>query len=416
MDGLCVIVDGYSSGKFYPRYFHEAGYRCLHVQSRPDIPEFARGCFCDSAYVGSALNTDIEATLGWIADYGIPDFVIPGCETGVTFADELSARLGTPFQNGAHTRVARRDKFLMTQTIRAAGLRGIRQERCTSAEEAISWVAQEGLEYPVVVKPLESTSGDGFSLCYSPKDIRSAFERNLGRRNLLNIQNTALLAQEYVTGVEYVVDTVGSAGVVIVSDVIRYGKRIGASGHSVYEYCDFLSTDDPEVREVVDYTCKVVEALGIVYGPAHAEVILDAQGPVLVEVGARPAGCMLEPEFITNAYGHNQIQLSALSYTAPEAFRARAGEVNKRLRTATALAFVVHDRAGHVTSVNFDEVLGANPAFYKVDTSVQVGQPIWEPKHLSETFATVYLQGDAASVETLKKDIVSNPDRYVTVQ
>lgn len=417
MTKLCVIVDGYSSGKFYAPYFKAASYECLHVQSKPDIPAFVKGCFCSSAYAGTFVHTtSLKETADWISAHGQPDFVIPGCEIGVNLADELSSRLGTRFQNGVKLSRARRNKALMTEAIIAAGLRGIKQRACTSTEEALTWIRASSLEYPLVVKPPESTSGDGFSLCRSAEDVGAAFERTLNQSNLLNIQNTALLVQEYVQGAEYVVDTVSSKGRVAVTDIIRYQKRIGGAGHSVYEYCDFLPIDSAESTILKDYVVQVLGALGIDYGPAHAEVILSDQGPVLVEVGARPAGCMLDPQFISNAYGHNQIELSALSYVDPEEFARRVSELNQSLLQTTALALVSPRRAGRVAAIDFNE-LKQHATFVKVDVSVKEGQHVSEPRNLSEAAAIVYLQGtNESEVDRLKKHIVNEPERFITLQ
>lgn len=46
--------------------------------------------------------------------------VIPGAETGVELADQLSSRLGLR-SNGTSQSIARRNKYYMGETVRAAG-------------------------------------------------------------------------------------------------------------------------------------------------------------------------------------------------------------------------------------------------------------------------------------------------------
>ncbi len=46
----------------------------------------------------------------------------------------------------------------------------------------------------------------------------------------------------------------------------------------------------PKCKEMVAYADKVLDALGIRHGPSHMEVIYQADGPCLVEVGSRCHG------------------------------------------------------------------------------------------------------------------------------
>ena len=59
---------------------------------------------------------------------------MPGAETGVELADRLAARYGTRSNGEQHTE-ARRNKYLMQETVRKAGLRAITQKLCRSEEE-----------------------------------------------------------------------------------------------------------------------------------------------------------------------------------------------------------------------------------------------------------------------------------------
>src|SRR5690606_8512410 len=172
MEKICVVIDGYSTGKYYSEYLMKAGYKCLHVQSKPDIPDFVKGCFCTSKYTDTIVNTDPEQTIRWIEGHGQPEFIVPGCELGVNLADDLSHHFQTKTQNGIEKSDARRNKFLMTELLKLKGLRGIAQALCATPDEAVAWVVKNNLTYPVVVKPINSTSGDGFHLCRDAGNIR----------------------------------------------------------------------------------------------------------------------------------------------------------------------------------------------------------------------------------------------------
>jgi biotin carboxylase len=58
---------------------------------------------------------------------------------------------------------------------------------------------------------------------------------------------------------------------------------------------------------------RVLDALGIRFGPAHTELMLTKEGPLLIEIGARLDGSDA-PIIGERAYGINQIHLTADCY------------------------------------------------------------------------------------------------------
>ena len=390
MEPYCVIIDGFSSGKYYAQEFKKLGYRCLHVQSRDTVPVILSGCFCTGNYHAAMTHTDMEETLQWIGNHGVPRFIIAGSEPAVNLADSLGAGFHLESANALELTEARRDKYLMMEAVRSAGARAIRQFRTTSPDAALDWIKSEGLSYPIVVKPLNSVAGDGFSLCKSPRDIHEAFGRILGKMNLLNIENDAALVQEFIAGEEYVVDTVSRDGQHMVSDFLKYGKSFTVEGGNIYKSCSFLPRDFPLASVLERYVISVLEALGIRNGPAHVEIMVDKNGPVLIEVGARLAGCTLDPELIGAVYGHTQVSLSVMAYHDPQAFKAQYARAEKPFHQHLEMVFLSCETDGVVAKIS-DEPIRALRSFKKIDFSVREGAPVKRTRNLTEAAAVVYL-------------------------
>jgi hypothetical protein len=57
--------------------------------------------------------------------------VIPGAEPGVELADRLSSRMGLR-SNGEAASLSRRNKYLMGEAVRAAGVRAVKQQVLTN--------------------------------------------------------------------------------------------------------------------------------------------------------------------------------------------------------------------------------------------------------------------------------------------
>ena len=403
MEKFGVIVDGYSSGKYYPPEFKKYGVQCLHIKSRENIPSFITGCFCDSAYHATSVHKSTEETLSWIRTFGEPLFVIPGCEIGVNLADTLAAELELANANPIEMTSARRNKYLMLETLRNSGIRAIKQLHTRDVTDAYHWIENGGLTFPVVVKPLQSTSGEGFALCKSHEDVAKAFNRILSSNNLLNIENQSVLVQEYISGDEYVVDTVSAAGTHVVSDFLKYRKSFTEEGSTIYNASEFLPRNHELAQTLSKYVFQVLDALKIINGPSHAEVMVDDSGPVLIEVGARPAGCMLDPGLIERIYGHSQLSLSAMSYCDPDQFICSISKIKTELNSHMTLVFLSCLYEGYVQQVNV-EMVRSLQSFCKIDTHVKIGEFAKKTRNLSEAAAIVYLLHEDNRV--IQRDVV----------
>ncbi|MFF7561003.1 ATP-grasp domain-containing protein [Streptomyces pseudovenezuelae] len=318
---VAVVVDGYSAGNFYPAAFAAHGTAVVHVQSTPElIPAMAPPDL--TAYDDTVLATD-EAELVEVLRGLDPVCVIAGQESSVPLADRLSEAVGVP-SNGSALSPARRDKYEMTETLRRAGVRCVEQFKTDDPDAAVAWAEEHG-SYPVVVKPLSSAASDGVVVCADPDAVRAAARGVLDAPNMFGVTNTEILVQAYLKGTEYIVDTVSSGGERYVCGVWEYEKTLLPSGKNIYNR-DLLADPDgnPVVAALTAYVDEVLAALGVAWGPAHAEVIVTDEGPVLVEIGTRLNGNISAP-FHDVCLGHNQAALTAQAYVRPEEFRARYG-------------------------------------------------------------------------------------------
>jgi biotin carboxylase len=320
MASSLVIVDAYSSGSLYAPAARDSDryqyLRRVHVQSTADPPSFLIKSFVAEDFDRRIVHTgDLKQTLDAVLADG-PAAIIPGTETGVELADALATLTGTP-SNGVTRSSARRNKYQMIEAVRSAGLNVADQMATDSLLLLLNWVESHGLDR-VVLKPLRSAGLDHVIFCQTRDDIRTAFGTIFGERNKLGEINTAVLAQSVLEGNEYIVDTVSSAGRHHVTDIWRY-KRSTANGRTVYDRGDLLRGSGPIERRLSQYVFRVLDTLGIRYGPAHAEVMLTGAGPVLVEIGARPCGAGV-PRVCRRCVGYSQIDLGLDAYLAPAEF------------------------------------------------------------------------------------------------
>ncbi|HEY1973787.1 MAG TPA: ATP-grasp domain-containing protein, partial [Pseudonocardia sp.] len=314
---VAVLVDAYTTGNFLPPAFHRLGAEVVHVQSTPELMTSMLGPDL-TAYRANVVHTEVADTASRLAEFG-PACVVAGQEPGVPLSDALSEHIGLP-TNGSALSSARRNKYDMIEALRAKGVRCAEQLRSGDPAELLAWAERRG-EYPVVVKPLSSAATDGVAICHSPDEVLAAAKAVLATETIYNEANTEALIQSYLAGTEYVVDMVSCQGRRYTCGVWEYRKRLIGSTHNIYDTEAVLPSDAGPVPELIAYTNEALDALGIQYGPTHAEVILTEDGPTLVEVGARLAGNM-HPAFHDQVVGGNQADLTALAYLRPDEFLA----------------------------------------------------------------------------------------------
>lgn len=392
---VAVVVDAWTCSHFLLDALTALGMDVVQVKADPDLVPFSAGM----QYLATVTGTDPAALAGELAAYA-PIAVLAGQEPDVPLADVLSERLGLP-SNGTALSSARRDKYDMAQALRRAGVRCAEQFKSDQVAEVMAWADARG-QWPVVVKPLASAATDNVAICGRPDQVRTAAEAILGTEMLWGEANLEVLVQSYLDGIEYVVDMVSWQDRRYTCGVWEYRKRqVGV--HNIYDYELLLPADDPRVPELIGYVDSALRALGISYGPTHAEVIITAAGPALVEVGARLAG-NLSPTFHDHCLGANQAALTALAYVRPQEFADRyAG----RCYTALHQAWVCNtptELEGKVVGVDQDVLaeIEALPTVRELIVKLRPGWPMRPTVDLLSSTLKVFLAAD--STEELQRD------------
>ncbi|MDN5382153.1 MULTISPECIES: ATP-grasp domain-containing protein [Streptomyces] len=364
-----VIVDPYAPARGFPAAFRAAGHPVVRVQSTPEVPLVYRGSLDLSEYQDNLVFTgDLEAFTRTVRALR-PAAVLTGSEIGVEFADLLSEALGLP-GNGTELSRARRDKYAMIERIKACGVPGARQLLVESEEQLRAW--HERIGGTIVLKPLRSAAGDGVSFCSTPDQSAAAYKLLADRTTVFSESAAGVVAQEYLVGTEYIVNTVSCQGRHQVTDAWQT-ERISVNGVTdllVETY--LLPAADAAVRELTPYAFEVLDALGIQYGPAHLEIKRTPNGPRLVEIGARISGGEL-PYYAQRAIGEGQLEWTVDAYLRPDRFAARAGQ-NYRVRRAIGWAGLASPYEGRLVGYRDLQKIRELPSVVDVRTLVRPGE------------------------------------------
>lgn len=275
--------------KQYTRGLAEVGARVYGVGDTPraGLSPDVRGYLTDYLEVPRILDEDdvIERVSSWLHGRTV-DRVLANWEVLVVLAARLRERWGMP---GMSVDVVDgfRDKQLMKERLRAAGLRVARSERVRTVSEARD--AAERIGYPLILKPI---AGAGSSDTYRV-DTDAELEQTLGRMGRIPEAS----CEEFITGAEFTFDTVCIGGQPMFENICSYlPKPLECKMHEWISPVVISVRDMAQPRFVpaIDLGRKVLGALGMGDGFTHMEWFLTPSGEaVFGEIGCRPGGACI---------------------------------------------------------------------------------------------------------------------------
>lgn len=304
MSAPVIIVDPFSSGAELAPAFARRGHPAIAVLSAkdPSAGDPAARLRTEDFVQVHHYHPGLAETLRDLK----PVAVLPGAEDGVAIADLLGAELAPQFGNDLTLSRARRHKGLMYEAVARAGLPVLRGTYASDADEVQRWLDDAGLDgAALVVKPVDAMGTDNVHVVPPGADWRPVVDLVLGSRNkILGKRHDAVVVQEYAEGTEYSVDTVSHNGTHVLCDVLQYTKTKANGRMAIWDRTEFLPNEHPEL---VKYAYGVLDALGIRWGAAHSEIMVTADGPRLIETGARMCGGPL-PVFSRASNGSSQVE------------------------------------------------------------------------------------------------------------
>lgn len=369
--GYVALVDTYAPTRRLAPHFRDAGYGCVRVQSTVNVPAIYQSSFSLDDYAANIVHSgSVEETLRELRKYQ-PVAVAAGGEIGVELADTLSERLGLA-TNGTALSAARRDKHTMIETVRAAGLRTARQLRITSEDELRAW--HDRLGGTAVLKPTRSAASEGIHFCDSPDESVAAYHKLLGTTNIFSERNDSIVAQEYLLGTEFIVNTASCAGRHRVCDIWRT-TRVNVNGITDLLAGLYILPYRGVVQDrLVSYACRVLDAVGLRYGPAHIEIKMTPDGPCLIEIGARIGGGD-NPYYAELATGQSHLNWGVDAYVRPERFDGRYQD-GYQIRHHFASVAMLSPYGGTLRSYPFMGVVEGLQSLGEIRTAVRPGDRI----------------------------------------
>lgn len=322
-----VVVDPFSSGRLLATELAADGWDVTGIITSRDIPAWSHSVIREEDFGRVIDDLPFDDLVACLAPLGVTA-VIAGSETGVPLSDRLAERLQVA-GNGPALSAARRDKSLMADRLRACGVPAAEHLVTGDLDELVEWCWARR-EWPVVVKPVASAASDQIHVCGSVDDLHQAFGSIIGSVDVLGTKNEVVLAQEFLRGQQYLLNTASTDGYHYIGEIWRFDSFY-EEGAQIYDKQELLESTGELQDALVDYGRQVLEALGIRHGAAHTEIMMTARGPILIECAARMTGGVHRPA-LQQALGYDHVTITREAYLTPEFLRARPAAYELRSR------------------------------------------------------------------------------------
>ncbi|GAB6459614.1 MULTISPECIES: ATP-grasp domain-containing protein [Bacillus] len=405
---VIIVVDPYSSGALYAEALKSFGLCPVALMSTVEPLENYKSSLKLHEFFDVIVNDgDISKLVDTIKKLN-PKCIIAGSEPGVELAETLASIITPSFSNDKHLIEVRRHKGNMHKALVSNNLPTINQICTNDITEVENWL-ETIKNKDIVIKPPKSAGTDGVTRVKNGDDWKGVFNDLLGKMNKLDIVNEELVVQEYVVGVEYVVDFFSYEGNHVVCDICRYKKIDNGNLMAIYDYMEWVSAEEIDYENIVEYAKQALDAIGMKFGPSHLELMLTEDGPRLIEVGARLHGGG-HPNFCRIATGDSPLDKTV---------RYLAGcyeEVSKdyTLNTNVTIVFLVCKKSGFVKDISVLDDIKKLPSYHFSSMNIQEGQYIEQTKDLFDSFSIGFValcHKDKGQIESDYISIVNAVDK-----
>lgn len=353
------------------------GFRVVCADYDPDAPGTR---IADAFSLTSTLDVDAVERLARREE---ADFVITSTsDAPVRVAAVVSERLGLPTGISSENAVCATQKDAMRTRLAEHGVPMPDFRVCDTVEDFAS--ALEHFGYDCIAKPADSAASRGVKLI-TPDDRSTSVEELFELFRGFSRKGTVMVEQR-VTGREVSVEGMtvnGETAILTITDKLTTEPPYFVElGHS--EPSRLPAEAQEAIREVAKRT---VEAIGIVTGPSHTEIMLTEEGPKVIEMAARLGGDFITSKLVPLSTGVDFVEGTvAAALGLPFDF-------TPRFHRGSAIRFITADRAGTLQAIDVPESVRQAEGVEEVEIYLSPGDSIETPHSSNDRIGHVVCKG-----------------------
>ena len=276
------------------------------------------------------------------------------------------------------------NKAVMRQALKDHGVPIPTFFKVSSSEEYA--VAASSFHVPFIVKPADNSGSRGIYLIDNLEDKITisdayAYSRQYSR-------NGDVVVEEYMRGPEVSVETLtvdGICHVIQITDKLTTGApHFVEMGHSQPTRLPLEMAN--KIRMVAIAANK---AVGITNGPSHTEIIVTAEGPKIVELGARLGGDCITTHLVPLSTGVNMVECCI------QIALGEKPDIGHKFSKGSAIRYF-HQHAGTIHSIHGIEEAEKIAGIKQISIVHGVGEQVTEVDSSGARMGFVIAQADTA--------------------
>lgn len=375
----------------------ELGYYVITCDYLPENPGHA---YADEYY--NVSTTDLDGVLALAQKLNIDGIVAYASDPAAPTAAYVAEKMGLPGNPYESVKLLT-EKDLFRKFLKEHGLNCPKAQGFTSYEDALAAIHE--FQFPVMVKPVDSSGSKGVVKIYSVEELKAAVEEALSYS-----RGKRFIVEEFIVKKGYQVSGDGFSvdGKLVFTS---YGNEL-YSGKGTREYVAlgefWPSLLTPEQKLKVDEELqKLITALGMRTSAYNIEVILDEHDTVYVlELGPRNGGSYI-PQLIQYATGVDLVKYTIL---------AAAGDLQEELQMAPTTGvysnyMILSTKSGTFKGLWFAENFKKNNLM-DVYCTYHEGDEVHAYQNTTHSLGTILFKAD--SVEQMM-EITQNMENYYRV-
>lgn len=376
--------------------FHAAAERLgVEVVTGLDLPAELAGQWPDALPLSFAR---VDEAAGSIAAYAAErplTAILAVDDSGSLLAAAAADALGLP-HNAPAAALAARDKAVMRRLLRDGGVAVPWFAEFTTDDDPAAVAAQA--PYPCVVKPVNLNGSRGVIRADSPAELAAAIAR-LSRLLAAGASGPQpYLVEAFIPGVEVALEGMLDNGRLTV--LALFDKPDPLDGPFFEETIYVTPSRLPQATQaaIAATTANAARALGLVAGPIHAELRINAYGVWIVEIAGRSIGGLCSQVL---RFG---VDVSLEELILRQAAGLPLGDTRRSDRAAGVMMIPI-PQAGLLREVSGVEEAAAGPLIDSVEITARLNYPLTPLPEGDSYLGFIFARGDspAAVEEALRR-------------
>lgn len=319
-------------------------------------------------------------TITRLGDKAPLDGVVAADDAGVVIAALAGRTLGLRANDPEAAETAR-DKARQREAMTKAEVPQPQYAVVPAGADAMNAAATLG--YPLVIKPLDRSAGQGVIRVDAETDLVPALER---ARSIVGV-DAPLLVEEYMKGEEVALEGIVRSGELTTLTI--FDKPDAGDGPYFPETILVTPTrlDDETQAECRRVAAAALGAIGITHGPVHVELIVEGSMVRVIEVAARSIGGLCSRSLNFGLLGTTLEALilrNAIGMEKPEL---------RREPTASGVLMIPIPRPGRLVAVEGLDDIRALDHISAIDITTTPGSILQPPPEGDRYLGFVFARG-----------------------